>query len=282
MSASPQLDHHRAGPPPGRPRGVDALPRRGGRTAWELPPARDDVTQERLHRKQRLAAGFRVFAKLDLSTGVAGHITARDPEWTDHFWVNPMGVHFSHVRVSDLLLVNDRGEVVEGDGLLNGAAFAIHSELHKAHPHIVAAAHTHSLHGKVWSTYGRLLDPITQDACMFYGSHALFDDYTGVVNESSEGARIARVLGDSNKAVILQNHGLLTAGRTVESAVAWYIAMDNAAKAQLLAEHAGRPRLLSPDVAAHTARFIGSEFIAWLNFQPYWDVIVREQPDLLE
>ena len=70
------------------------------------------VDEERLHRKQRLAAGFRLFARFGFDEGVAGHITARDPEWHDHFWVNPFGMPFGHIRVSDLILVNDQGEVV--------------------------------------------------------------------------------------------------------------------------------------------------------------------------
>ncbi|MCL8488411.1 MULTISPECIES: class II aldolase/adducin family protein [Bradyrhizobium] len=264
-----------------RARGIDAALHVGRRLTWELPPPQPTVEAERLYRKQRLAAGFRLFARNGFASGIAGHITARDPEWTDHFWVNPLAVPFAHIRASDLLLVNDKGEIVEGDGYLNGAAFAIHSELHKANPRIIAAAHAHSMHGKVWSTLGRLLDPITQDACMFYGDHALFDDYTGVVEELSEGARIASVLGD-RKAVILRNHGLLTVGHTVETAVYWFIAMENAAHAQIMAENVGTPRLLSHEVAAHTAARVGSEFVAWLCFQQQWDVVIREEPDLLQ
>ena len=115
---------------------------------------------------------------------MAGHITVRDPERTDWFWVNPFGMHFSQIRASDLILVNDHGEVVEGDANVNTAAFAIHSRVHAARPDTVAAAHAHSMYGKAWSSLGRLLDPITQDACAFYEDHGLFDDYTGVVYET--------------------------------------------------------------------------------------------------
>src|SRR5215471_6506275 len=174
--------------------------------------------EERRHRKERLAAGFRLFGKFGFDEGVAGHITARDPERLDHFWVNPFGMNFKHIRVSDLLLVNDRGEVVEGDHPVNAAAFAIHSQVHAARPDVIAAAHAHSLHGKAWSSLGRLLDPITQDACAFFEDHALFDDFTGVVLDTEEGKRIGVALGD-NKAVILRNHGLLTVGHSVDAAV---------------------------------------------------------------
>ena len=89
-------------------------------------PTFETAAEERRYRKERLVAAFRLFSKFGFDEGVAGHITVRDPEYTDHFWVNPYGKHFSQVRVSDLLLVNHKGEIVEGDQPLNGAAFAIH------------------------------------------------------------------------------------------------------------------------------------------------------------
>src|ERR1700704_1648272 len=175
-----------------------------GNVAALLPEQGRTIEQERLHRKQNLAAAFRLFSRFGFDEGVAGHITARDPELTDHFWVNPFGMHFGQVRVSDLILVNDSGEVVEGGRPVNAAAFAIHSQVHRARPDVIAAAHAHSLYGKSWSSLGRLLDPITQDACAFYGDHALFDDYTGVVLDLEEGRRISAALGE-RKAVILRN-----------------------------------------------------------------------------
>src|SRR5213596_1573615 len=105
------------------------------------PPAFATLDQERRHRKERLAAAFRLFSKFGFDEGVAGHITARDPERADHFWVNPFGMHFGHIRVSDLILVNDTGEVVEGDYGVNTAAFVIHSQVHAARPDVIAAAH---------------------------------------------------------------------------------------------------------------------------------------------
>ena len=160
------------------------------------PPTFANVEEERRHRKQRLAAAFRLFGQFGFSEGVAGHITVRDPEHPDYFWVNPFGLHFSLIRVSDLILVNHQGEVIEGNRPVNTAAYAIHSQVHAARPDVVAAAHAHSVYGKSWSSLGRLLDPLTQDACAFYEDHSLFDDYTGVVLELEEGQRIARTLGD--------------------------------------------------------------------------------------
>jgi ribulose-5-phosphate 4-epimerase/fuculose-1-phosphate aldolase len=247
---------------------------------WYLPKY-ETIEEERLHRKQRLAAGFRLFAKFGFEEGVAGHISARDPEVPDHFWVNRFGMAFAHIRVSDLLLVNADGEVVEGQGSVNKAAFAIHSALHAARPDVVAAAHSHSLHGKAWSALGRLLDPITQDACAFYDDHVVFEDYTGVVLDQSEGKRIAQVL-EGRKAVILRNHGLLTVGHSVEEAVWWYITMERSCHAQLLAEAAGTPILIADDVARLTRSQIGEHVAGYFAFGSLYTTITREQPDLFE
>jgi len=244
-------------------------------------PTFDSVDDERLHRKQRLAASFRLFAKYGFDEGVAGHITARDPERSDHFWVNPFAMHFGQISVSDLLLVNHKGEVVEGERPVNEAAFVIHSQIHAARPDVVAAAHSHSLYGKAWSSLGKLLDPLTQDACSFYGDHALFDDYTGVVLDLEEGKRIAHAVGE-NKAAILRNHGLLTVGHSVDEAAWWFVAMERCCHAQLLAEAAGTPISIDTENAELTASQVGSHLAGWLSFQPLYEVIVREQPDLLD
>ena len=245
------------------------------------PPTFATVDEERLHRKQRLAAAFRMFSKCGFDEGVAGHITARDPEKLDHFWVNPFGVHFGHIRVSDLLLVNHEGEVVEGDRMVNTAAYTIHSQVHAARPDVISVAHAHSVHGKAWSSLGRLLDPITQDACAFYNDHTLLDDYTGVVLDLEEGRRIGETLGP-HKAVILRNHGLLTAGQSVDEAAWWFVTMERSCQAQLLAEAAGKPVLIDADNAAKTAALVGSNIAGWFSFQPIWDRITREQPDLFD
>lgn len=242
-------------------------------------PAERTVEEEREHRKIRLAAAFRLFGKFGFDEGLAGHITVRDPEKTDCFWVNPMGVSFKQIKVSDLLLVSHEGEVLEGNGLLNGAAFTIHSQIHKARPDVIAAAHSHSLYGKAWSSLGRKLDPITQDACAFYNDHGLYDDFRGVVLDMEEGVRVGAALADQ-KACILRNHGLLTVGKSVEEAAWWFITMERSCQAQLLAEAAGTPVLIDPEQAKAAYDTVGSEIAGWFSFQPLYNVITAEQPDL--
>ncbi|MGB1139723.1 MAG: class II aldolase/adducin family protein [Halioglobus sp.] len=239
------------------------------------------VEEVRQDRKNKLSAALRLFGKFGFDEGVAGHITVRDPERLDHFWVNPMGKSFKQMKVSDLLLVSHTGEVVEGNGLLNGAAFTIHSQIHMANPKVTAAAHSHSVYGKAFSALGKTLDPLTQDACAFYDDHVLFDDFSGVVLDNSEGERIAAALGD-RKAAILKNHGLLTVGETIDAAAWWYITMERTCQAQLLAEAAGQTQSIDHDVALHTRETVGSPLAGWFSFQPLYDVIIEEQPELLD
>ncbi|MBE1535957.1 class II aldolase/adducin family protein [Actinomadura algeriensis] len=248
---------------------------------FRLPPNFDDVEDERRHRKERLAAALRIFGKFGFEEGVAGHITARDPERTDHFWVNPFGMSFKHIKVSDLILVNHEGKVVEGRYPVNEAAFAIHSQVHQARPDVVAAAHSHSTYGRAMSALGRGLEPITQDVCAFYQDHGLFDDYTGVVTDLEEGKRIAAALG-GHKAVILRNHGLLTVGDTVDAAAWWFITMERSCQVQLLAQAAGPVVPIEHDNAVLTHGQIGNDLVGWINYQPLYDQITREQPDLFD
>jgi ribulose-5-phosphate 4-epimerase/fuculose-1-phosphate aldolase len=239
------------------------------------------VEDERLHRKQRLAAAFRLFSRYGFDEGVAGHITARDPEHADRFWVNRLGQDFSRIRASDLLLVDHRGEIVEGEGPLNQAAFAIHSRVHAARPDVVAAAHSHSPYGKAWSTLGRLLDPITQDACDFFEDHALYAQFKGVVLDTAEGDEIGEALGQT-KGVILQNHGLLTVGHSVDEAAWWFIRMESCCHVQLMAEAAGTPKLIDREAALQVRNSAGDHLGGWFTFQPLWEQIVEEEPDLLD
>ena len=246
-----------------------------------MAPQPESVEDIRRDRKNKLAASLRLFGKFGFDEGVAGHITVRDPERLDHFWVNPMGRSFKQVKVSELLLVSHTGEVVEGHGLLNGAAFTIHSRIHMANPEVTAAAHSHSVYGKAFSSLGKLLDPLTQDSCAFYQDHVLFDDFTGVVLDNSEGERIAAALGEK-KAAILQNHGLLTVGATIDAAAWWFITLERSCQAQLLADAAGTPKLIGHDVALLTRETVGNPGAGWFSFKPLYDVITAEQPDLLD
>ena len=237
------------------------------------------VEEERMHRKVRLAAAFRMFSKAGLDEGVAGHITARDPEFSDSYWVNPFGMHFSLIKQSDLVRVDHAGRVVEGSSAVNGAAVAIHCAVHAARPDVVAAAHAHGPYGKTLSAMEMGIEPLTQDACAFYQDVGIYDTYTGVVLDSEEGRKIGQSLGE-HKAVILRNHGMLTVGETVESAAWWFLTLERTAQSQLMAYAAGTPRQIGHDEATQTRGQVGFELAGWFQFQPIWQRISKDNPDI--
>ena len=251
-----------------------------------LPQTFDSVEEERLHRKAKLAAAFRMFSKAGLDEGVAGHVTVRDPEFPDSYWVNPFGMHFSMIKSSDLVRVDHEGNVVEGERAVNGAAVAIHCAVHAARPDVVAAAHAHGPYGKTLSSLDMTIEPLTQDACAFYDDIGTYADYRGVVLSSEEGERIGRALGDK-KAVILRNHGMLTVGESVDSAAWWFLTLERTAQSQLMAYSAGaglgsKPIQIDPEEATATRGQVGFELAGWFQFQPIWERISRDNPDIFD
>ncbi|WP_405913146.1 class II aldolase/adducin family protein [Streptomyces sp. NBC_00963] len=244
---------------------------------FAMPPVHETLAEERQYRKARLAGALRLFARYGYEDGVSGHITARDPGYPDCYWVNPFGAPLAELGADDLILVNGDGQVVQGRHHVNQAAFAVHAQVHRARPAVVAVAHSHSLHGRALSTLGELLDPITQEACAFYEDLALYDSYTGVVVDEEEGRRIAAALGD-RKAVILRNHGLLTVGDSVDAAAWWFITLERSCQVQLAARAAGKPVLIDHRNAVATREQLGSDLVAWINYQPLWRQISGTGP----
>lgn len=202
----------------------------------------DEIAAVRERRKTELVLGYRLFAALRWGDLGDGHITARDPERTDHFWMLAAGVAFRHAAIEDLVLVGPEGDVVDGgragsEARINHTAYLIHWPIHEARPDVVAAAHTHTHWGTPFAAERRLLDPITQEACFFFEDHSLFDDEEVQVMSLDCGKRIAAALG-SNRAVILANHGLLTVGQSVAASVAGFVTMERVCEAQLKASGA--------------------------------------------
>lgn len=238
-----------------------------------------DPERERSRRKWEVAVGYRILCRFGLDEGISGHITARDPIVEGAFWTAPFGSYFGAVMPDDLILVDHGGDIIDGSGILNRAAFAIHSRLHAARPDVNGACHAHGLHGKAFSSLKRPLLPITQDACAFYEDHGVHLDYGGVVFDTSEGDAIADTLGH-RKAVLLANHGHLTVGSTVGSSVWWYVTMERSCQAQLLAEAAGEPDALGHDAALAAWRSVGPEDVGNFAFSVLAKRITIEYPEL--
>ncbi|KAH7011001.1 class II aldolase/adducin domain protein, partial [Ilyonectria destructans] len=255
---------------------------RAGRLKLRGIPTFSDPLAQRQWMKEHMAAAFRFFAKHGYAEGIAGHISMRDPILPDHLWLNPYAKHFADMRASDLVLVDHDGYVVEGgnQAVVNTAGFIIHSEVHKARPDVWAAAHAHSVHGKTWSAFGRPVEMLTQDSCNFYGKQSVYDDHGGAALAQEEGQAIAAALGKENMVCILKNHGLLTAGSTVDEAAFLFYSLDKACHSQLLAEAAAANSLaksiISDEVAQFNADVIQNADNFYIEFQPEFDLIVKE------
>ncbi|KAF2966980.1 hypothetical protein GQX73_g6603 [Xylaria multiplex] len=239
---------------------------------YEFPgiPKIDDPYKKRQWQLEHMAGAFRVFARKGFTEGTSGHISVRDPVDPNTFWINPLGKHFGMLKASDMVQIDEEGRVIGGNKTaVNAAGFMIHSAVHKARPDINAACHTHSPAGKAWSAFGRPLDIINQDSCNFYGIQAVYKAFGGVVLGAEEGVRIAEALGPKGKAIILQNHGLLTAGSTVDEAAYLFTCMERTCEVQLMVESAGLPKKLIGDEEARFTSSVNADAeTLYTEFQP--------------
>ncbi|KFY40671.1 hypothetical protein V494_03390 [Pseudogymnoascus sp. VKM F-4513 (FW-928)] len=238
------------------------------------------LEDERAHRKLHHAAALRWLGAAGYNNeGAGGHVTVRDPILTDHFWINPHAVSWSYMKPSDLVLVNHEGEVVGGNlHSINPAGFVIHSAVHKHRPDVIAAVHCHSVPSKAFSAIGCNLEPINQDACRFYNAHSIYNDFGGIAFDPEEGEHIAAALGDK-KAVILQNHGILTVAKTVDAAAFLFGAMDRCIQAQLLADAAcagrGTKTIKVDHVDAEYTQKSYTDEMEYIMFQSQFEDVVR-------
>jgi ribulose-5-phosphate 4-epimerase/fuculose-1-phosphate aldolase len=247
-------------------------------------PTFKNHAQHRQHLKERLVGACRAFALQGFDYGFAGHLTVRDPENPSLYWTNPMAVHFSQVKMSNLICADHEGNVVEGDYAINRAGFVLHAAVHEMHQDIVAMCHAHTVYGTAFASLGKKLDPISQDAAAFFEDHVVIGDEAGqVAVEVKSGHKVAHAF-KGVKAAIHQNHGLLTASRhSIESAAFWFIALERCCRQQLLVEATGiKPIMVPADRARYSKEHVGSEYIGWLHFQTIWNQLVNTQPDMFD
>lgn len=180
--------------------------------------------------------------------------------------------------------IDEEGNRIGGaDKPVNKAGFIIHAAIHKRRPDINAACHLHSPYGRAWSTFGKPIDMVNQDSCMFYNDLAVYGSFGGVVFAKEEGGRIADALGATTKNIILQNHGLLTAGGTIGEAAGFFIALERACQTQLLVESAVAPdgsqlkrTLISDEVAQYTKDGTGTPEVMYMQFEPEYQFMLKK------
>ena len=210
-------------------------------------PEPESVEELRQFRKISLALGYRIFASQRWGDLGDGHISARDPERTDCFWLLTRGTSFHRASVSQLVLVGPGGELVEGNGRINMAAYYIHHPLLMARPDVISAAHVHTGWGTPFAAEVRPIEAISQESCLFHKDHSIFDDEEVQIQDVDGGKRIAEKLGPY-RSVILRNHGLLTVAPRVDEAVGCFVQMERVAEVQMKARN---PKPISNEAALY-------------------------------
>jgi ribulose-5-phosphate 4-epimerase/fuculose-1-phosphate aldolase len=205
--------------------------------------------------REDLAAAYRLVAHFGWDDLIFTHISMRVPGTDDAFLINPYGMLFSEITASSLVKIDHEGNKLEpSDYPVNPAGFTIHSAIHMARPDLHCVMHTHTIAGIAVSTLAEGLLPINQASLPFY-ERVAYHDYEGLANDLDERERIVADLGPSGRAMILRNHGLLTAGASPEEAFLAMYFLERACQIQVAALGMGRAlNPLPPAVCDKTAR----------------------------
>jgi len=228
---------------------------------------------------QQIACAVRILARADFALDVAGHITVMRPEDDGTMWCTPYGLWWREVKASDLLVLDRDGAVLEGKWDVTPAVF-IHTELHTRWPEARVIIHNHPYYGSLLSTMHVAPEITDQQACMFDGEIALFDEYTGGVDDSVSGGHLADAIVGSS-AVILANHGVLIAGESVAQATYRASNFERTCRLNYDAMAAGRTPVPVPvEQRGMLKRAINS-----LSVEYFWGGEIRrlleEEPDVL-
>ena len=205
--------------------------------------------------QQDLAAVFRWTAKLNMNEGIANHFSACLPNSND-FYVNGSGLHFSSIKASDMVLVeqNKIEEIKKKPELVDPTALNIHGVIHKKVPHARCILHVHSKYATALSALkDPTLQPIDQNTMRFYNRVAIYDDFGGLGFEE-ESHKMAAAIGN-NRSMLLANHGILTVGQTVAQAFDELYYFEKACETYITALSTNKElKIANSEVAEKTAQ----------------------------
>lgn len=213
---------------------------------WPGAKREGHVSAEEWQTRIDLAACYRLAAYYRMSDQIYTHISARIPGPDEHFLLNAYGTLFSEVNASSLVRVDMDGNILDDPtGLgINKAGFIIHSAIHRARPEIQCVMHTHTRAGVAVAAQKQGLLPISQHGMRFYNCLS-YHDYEGIALDADEQKRLVADLS-ANQAMILRNHGLLTAGRTVREAFELMYFLEMACQIQIDALSGGAALCIPP------------------------------------
>lgn len=240
------------------------------------PPAKTDLTEQEL--RVQLAAAYRLIDHFDMTDLIYTHVSVRLPGEEPVFLINPFGLMFHEITASSLVKVDIDGNILEDNGYaINPAGFVIHSAVHAAREDTACVMHTHSRYGMAVSTLECGLLPVTQFALQFY-DRVTYHTYEGLALDLAERERLVRDLGD-RQVMILRNHGILTAGRTIPEAFYLLYYLEKSCEVQILAQSAGTPLVHPPaEVCDRTAQQYAWNNVGELEWQALTRLLDRKDP----
>ena len=211
------------------------------------------MTPEQLQRRIDLAACYRLAHRFGFSDIVWNHITARVPGSDSRFLMLRFGLRYDEVKASNLVELDGDGRESSGDGEINPTGFVIHRHVYRTRPDVQCLFHSHSEAGLVAAALEGPLELLNIDSLIFHEDLA-WHDFEGLSLKGDESRRIAEDLGSCN-AMILRNHGLMTAGGTVAAAFMRMYYLERACRVHQAALATGAAlRRISDETCALTAR----------------------------
>lgn len=227
---------------------------------------------------EKLALTCRILFENGHDSGLAGQITARAAQ-PGTYLTQRLGLGFDEICASNLLLVNEDLEVIQGDGMANPAN-RFHSWLYRARPDVKCIIHTHAVHTAALSMLEVPLEISHMDNCVLYDDVAFLPKWPGVPVGNDEGELIATTIGDK-RALLLAHHGLLVACGSIEEACMLAIAFERAARMHLLAASAGKIQPISPELAREAHDWILRALRSTVNFAYYARRCLKNNADCL-
>jgi len=197
-----------------------------------------------------LAAVYRLIHEYGWDDVIYNHSSMRVPGEPRNFLMKRHELLYEEVTASNLVKVCMDEDLDERAGV-NRPGFTLHGGMLAARDDVNCAINVHTATGMAIGGLKSGLRMVSQQAIRFYqriGYHA----YEGITEDFGERERINRDLG-KNRAMILQNHGLLTVGKSARDAFVLMHHLIEAAEIQLTLEATGSELIeIPPEVCAKT------------------------------
>ena len=162
-----------------------------------------------------------------LNFNTQGNISIRVPGAENQYLITPTDLEYDRMTPADIVLVNDRYEVLDGH-LLPSSEVTVHVAVYQRRPDVQAIVHSEPVFTNVWGVVGEpILGTLVNMVIYTKGDVPIMP--FELSNSAVFGEHMCDVMGDLN-AVVWANHGLLTVGPDLRTAFKTSVAVESAAK----------------------------------------------------